>query len=140
MSGPDVAVAFRAWEAQQAQQSGVYTRLPLIALTANAMEEHAAQCEAAGMDLFVVKPLREAAIPALRAHAAAHAEQRAVDMDARAATREAAAAAASAAAGAVTAHAVLGPAGLPAPRSRFDTPDEKKRGPQDRKTLALMDA
>ena len=60
-------------------------------------------------DLFLSKPLRDAAIPALRAHAVAHAEQRAVEQDARSATREAKAAVDAAAAGAAAAHAIMGP-------------------------------
>ena len=135
-SGTEVSAAYRAWEAEQAQQMGVYTRLPIVALTANVMQEHAAECESSGMgahlprikpcfslspvadaedifgsspDLFLSKPLRDAAIPALRAHAAAHSEQRAVELTARSATREATAAAAAAAAGAAASHAIMGP-------------------------------
>jgi CheY-like chemotaxis protein len=61
-------------------------RLPLVALTANAAEEHAAECAASGMDLFICKPLRESALPALRGHAAA-AETRDVEAAARATPR-----------------------------------------------------
>jgi hypothetical protein len=63
------------------------------------------------MDLFLAKPLRQDAIPVLRAHAAAYAEQRAVEAAAASATREAARAAAAAAAGATVARTVLGPSG-----------------------------
>ncbi len=94
MSGPETASAFRAWEA--VARPGAM-RLPIISLTANAAEEHEAECSHAGMDLFLSKPLRQEAIPLLRAHAAAHAEQRALEEAARSATHEAAEAAAAAA-------------------------------------------
>jgi signal transduction histidine kinase len=134
-SGTQAASEFRAWEA--AARPGAM-RLPIIALTANVLEEHASECENAGMvrarqsgrccfchscahalmclpvqDLFLSKPLREDVIPVLRAHAAAYAEQRAVEEAARAATAEAGHAAAAAAAAAAVAHAVFGPPGLP---------------------------
>jgi CheY-like chemotaxis protein len=109
-SGTEVAAEFRAWEA--AARPGAM-RLPIIALTANVLEEHASECEGAGMDMFLSKPLREDVIPVLRAHAAAYAEQRSVEEAARAATGDAARAAAAAAAAAAVAHAVLGPPGLP---------------------------
>jgi CheY-like chemotaxis protein len=107
MSGPEAAAAYRVWEA--AARPGAM-RLPIISLTANAAEEHAAECSQAGMDFFLAKPLRQEAIPVLRAHAAAYAEQRAVEEAARSATREAAAVAAAAAAAAAVAHAVPRPA------------------------------
>ena len=118
MSGTEVAAEYRRWEAEQAQATGVYSHLPIVALTANVTEEHAAQCESAGMDLFLPKPLRDFAIPALRAHATAHAEQRAVLFEAQAATREGAAVAAAAGAAAAAAHAVLGPPALAPPSAR----------------------
>jgi hypothetical protein len=66
------------------------------------MEEHAAECATAGMDLFLSKPLRPCSVPVLHAHAAAHAECRAVQAAARSATSEAVRAAASAAAARAT--------------------------------------
>jgi CheY-like chemotaxis protein len=45
MTGPEAAAAFRAWERDM--RPGAPT-LPLIALTANVLEEHAAECKAAG--------------------------------------------------------------------------------------------
>jgi CheY-like chemotaxis protein len=45
MTGPEAAAAFRAWERDT--RPGAPT-LPLIALTANVLEEHAAECKAAG--------------------------------------------------------------------------------------------
>jgi CheY-like chemotaxis protein len=44
MRGPQVAAAFRQWE----REHGAVTRLPIVALTAHAMEEHAAESAAAG--------------------------------------------------------------------------------------------
>jgi CheY-like chemotaxis protein len=104
LSGPQVAVAFRAWETEHRPGA---MRLPLVALTANAAEEHAAECAASGMDLFLSKPLRENALPALRAHAAAAAEARDVEAAARSATRESEVAAKAAAAAAAVARTVL---------------------------------
>jgi CheY-like chemotaxis protein len=51
LSGPDVASAFRVWEAET--QPGAM-RLPIIALTANVMEEHAAECASAGMCVLLL--------------------------------------------------------------------------------------
>ena len=73
MTGPEAAVAFRAWERDM--RPGEH--LPLIALTANVLEEHAAECKAAGMDAFLSKPLRPDALAVLRAHAGAYAAWRA---------------------------------------------------------------
>jgi CheY-like chemotaxis protein len=41
MSGPEAAAAYRQWEAAARPDA---MRLPIIALTANALEEHAAEC------------------------------------------------------------------------------------------------
>jgi CheY-like chemotaxis protein len=106
MSGPEAAAAFREWELEVRHGA---IRLPNISLTANAAGEHEAECSQAGMDLFLSKPLRQEAIPMLRAHAAAHAEQRVVEEAARSATQEAEAAVAAAAAAAAVAHAMLCP-------------------------------
>lgn len=59
-------------------------------------------------DLFLSKPLRECSVPVLRAHAAAHAEYRAVAAAAASATAEAVRAANAAAAAAKVAHVTLG--------------------------------
>lgn len=56
---------------------------PIVALTANAMEEHAAECAATGCDAFLSKPLRADAMAVLRAHAAQAAELRALVQAAR---------------------------------------------------------
>jgi CheY-like chemotaxis protein len=74
MRGPQVAAAFRQWE----REHGAVTRLPIVALTAHAMEEHAAESAAAGCDAFLSKPLRADAMAVLRAHAAQAGERRAL--------------------------------------------------------------
>jgi CheY-like chemotaxis protein len=71
-SGPDAARAWRAWEAQH-RPGG--PRLPLLCLTANVMEENREECEAAGFDGFLPKPLRAADLAELRERAAAYAQQ-----------------------------------------------------------------
>ena len=71
MSGPAAAAAFRAWEAKHLPGQG---RMPIIALTANVMEEHAQECKDAGMDGFLSKPLRSDAMTVLRSHAVAWSE------------------------------------------------------------------
>ena len=99
LRGPQVAAKFRAWEVQARPHA---MKLPIIALTANVLEEHAVECATAGcaacsearlaacslraplrvnrsMDLFFSKPLREADVAVLRAHAMAYAEQRALE-------------------------------------------------------------
>jgi two-component system sensor histidine kinase/response regulator len=71
-SGPDAARAWRTWEAQH-RPGG--PRLPMLCLTANVMEESREECEAAGFDAFLPKPLRAAALAELRERAAAYAQQ-----------------------------------------------------------------
>jgi CheY-like chemotaxis protein len=106
LSGPAAAAAFRAWEAG-ARPPGE-ERLPIMALTANVATEHAAVCAAAGMNLFLAKPLRAADMPLLRAHAVAHAESRAMAAAAAAALPVSDKAAEAAAAAAESANALLG--------------------------------
>ena len=65
-SGPDAARAVRAWEAAQRPPR---PPVPIYALTANVLEEHRAECDAAGMDGFLTKPLRAAALPELQQRA-----------------------------------------------------------------------
>ncbi len=114
MTGPEACAAFRAWEATAPARNGTGPSaaarppLPVVALTANVMEEHAAECAAAGMTLFLCKPLRAVDVPVLLVHAAAYAEQRALAASAAATTPRIEAAVAAAAAGGAAAHALLG--------------------------------
>ena len=80
-TGPDCARAFRAWEAQHRPGA---PPLPMICLTANVLDEHRAECEAAGYDGFVTKPLAGSMLPQLRARAEAFAAALAAHADARA--------------------------------------------------------
>ncbi len=65
------ARAFRAWEAAHRPRA---PRTPMYCLTANVLEEHRAECDAAGFDGFLTKPLRADALTELRARAAEHAD------------------------------------------------------------------
>jgi CheY-like chemotaxis protein len=51
MDGLEATREIRAWESGRA-------RTPIIALTAHAMDSHRGECEAAGMDSFITKPIR----------------------------------------------------------------------------------
>lgn len=51
----DGIAATRAWRTMEAERGA--RRLPIIALTANAMAEDRARCKAAGMDGYVAKPI-----------------------------------------------------------------------------------
>ena len=66
--GPAVARALRAWEAEL----GV-PNLPVYCLTANVLAEHRAECEDAGFDGFLTKPLRQENLAELRERARAYA-------------------------------------------------------------------
>ena len=66
--GPAVARALRAWEAEH----GV-PQLPIYCLTANVLAEHRAECEDAGFDGFLTKPLRQENLAELRERARAYA-------------------------------------------------------------------
>ena len=72
MSGPEATRAFRRWEREHCAGA---PRLPVVALTANVLEQHQAECEAAGMDRFVSKPLRGDTFAQLSLLAAAYAAQ-----------------------------------------------------------------
>lgn len=65
LTGPDVARAFRDWEAACEGAP----RLPLFCLTANVLDEHRAEAEAAGFDGFFTKPLLPDAVATLRRRA-----------------------------------------------------------------------
>ena len=56
LNGFETTAAIRAWEKDSA------TRLPIIALTAHAMQEDRQRCLAAGMDAYLSKPLQAAAL------------------------------------------------------------------------------
>ena len=55
MPDMDGIAATRAWRTSEQQQG--LCRLPVIALTANAMAEDRLQCTAEGMDGYVAKPI-----------------------------------------------------------------------------------
>ncbi len=71
MTGPEAARAFREWEAAHLPPGA--PRLPVLCLTANVLEEHAAECAAAGMDALLTKPLRADALADLRTRAVTYA-------------------------------------------------------------------
>ena len=88
--GPAAARAFRKWEAERhaamaaAAGSGggasspplspPLPRMPLFCLTANVLAEHRTECEAAGFDAFLTKPLRQEHLAELCARACAYAD------------------------------------------------------------------
>ena len=57
MDGLDLTRRIRAHEAE----TGL-PRLPIVAMTAHAMEDHEAEILAAGVDHYLTKPLKKAAI------------------------------------------------------------------------------
>jgi CheY-like chemotaxis protein len=60
MDGFQATAAIRAWEdTAHANGSPSCTRLPIIALTANALESDRERCLAAGMDDYLSKPFRK---------------------------------------------------------------------------------
>jgi CheY-like chemotaxis protein len=64
MDGWQLARAFRAWEATQLPLGA--PRMPIIALSANVLEEHVQQSYDAGMTCHFSKPLRPEAVQELR--------------------------------------------------------------------------
>lgn len=75
MSGSEVASAYLAWA--RAERPGKPT-IPLAALTADADVEQADACKAAGMAIFLLKPLQSDGIASLREMALSHARDRRV--------------------------------------------------------------
>ena len=65
--GPSVVRSLRAWELERGMP-----RLPVYCLTANVLEEHRAECENAGFDGFLTKPLRRENLAELRDRAQAY--------------------------------------------------------------------
>ena len=65
MTGVECAHAFRKWESASGNAVR-WGRLPLVALTANVLEEHVSLCFESGMDHFLSKPLRDESIKTLR--------------------------------------------------------------------------
>ena len=57
MDGFEATRAIRAWEASSRVGASPATRLPIVALTANAMQGDRDRCLAAGMDDYITKPL-----------------------------------------------------------------------------------
>lgn len=58
MGGLEATRHIRAAEAQRQTETGVYQHLPIIAMTANAMDSDRKDCLAAGMDGYVSKPIQ----------------------------------------------------------------------------------
>jgi signal transduction histidine kinase/CheY-like chemotaxis protein/HPt (histidine-containing phosphotransfer) domain-containing protein len=71
MDGFHATKKIREWESQRESQAAPAKRLPIIALTANALKSDRDECIAAGMDDFISKPLnRDALIELLNRHVA----------------------------------------------------------------------
>lgn len=63
LDGLQATRAIRAWEGDQGM-----TRLPIVALTANAMPGFEASCRQAGMDGYLLKPMREESLARTLSH------------------------------------------------------------------------
>ncbi len=59
MDGYEATRRIRAWEAEQAADGRSVRRVPIIALTANAMRGSRELCLAAGMDDYITKPFQQ---------------------------------------------------------------------------------
>jgi CheY-like chemotaxis protein len=57
MDGFEATRAIRAWENSSRDSKSPVTQLPIVALTANAMQGDRERCLAAGMDDYITKPL-----------------------------------------------------------------------------------
>jgi CheY-like chemotaxis protein len=60
MDGFEATRAIRAWEGNSRVDTSPATRLPIVALTANAMQGDRERCLEAGMDDYITKPLSRA--------------------------------------------------------------------------------
>jgi CheY-like chemotaxis protein len=60
LDGSEAAMEIRRWELERAAGNGGLRRIPIIAVTANAMSGDRERCLAAGMDDYVTKPLNAA--------------------------------------------------------------------------------
>lgn len=58
MDGYALSKAVRADEAARASTGRAYSRIPIVALTANVLREEQLRCFAAGMDAYLSKPIR----------------------------------------------------------------------------------
>jgi PAS domain S-box-containing protein len=67
MDGYEATRRIRQWEAQEARASGTVSRLPIVALTANALVGDADLCREAGMDDYLAKPYTRKQLGALMA-------------------------------------------------------------------------
>jgi len=106
LTGPEAAGEYRAWEA--INRPGL-APTPIVALTANVLDEHVVACTKAGMSLFFSKPLHGGDVALLQAHAALYINQRKLETAASAShSAEDSAAAATVVAGAETARLTLG--------------------------------
>jgi two-component system sensor histidine kinase/response regulator len=69
MSGIEATAAIRARERDQAAHGGVPRRLPICAITANAMKGDREFCLAAGMDTYIAKPIHQSEVFEVVEHA-----------------------------------------------------------------------
>jgi two-component system sensor histidine kinase/response regulator len=60
MDGFEATRAIRGWERTSRTDASPATRLPIVALTANAMQGDRERCLEAGMDDYITKPLARA--------------------------------------------------------------------------------